>query len=249
MGKIVAIGGGEMKLGETTDIDREIICLTGKTRPRLLFLPTASNDAVTYYDSVVKHFGEELGCQTDVLFLIHDKPDRQEIEKKIFSADIVYVGGGNTEKMMRAWRKTGTADILKRAYQRGIVVSGLSAGAICWFRWGNSDSRIIAGTSQELIRVSGLDLVHALFCPHFDAEVQRHENLKRMMLNTPGIAVAVDNCCAIEIIDGKYRIISTNPHANAYRLFWESGYYVKQVIAKDRQFKPLNMLLSKKTKS
>ena len=246
MGKIVAIGGGEMKLGETTDIDREIIRLTGKSHPRLLFLPTASNDAVTYYDNIVKHFGDELDCRTDVLFLIDGKPDRQEIERKIFGADAVYVGGGNTEKMMRIWRKTGTADVLKRAYQRGIVLSGLSAGAICWFRWGNSDSRIIAGTSQELIRVSGLDLVHALFCPHFDAEMQRHENLKIMMLKTPGIAVAIDNCSAIEIIDEKYRIISTNPHANAHRLFWESGHYVNQIIAKDRQFKPLDMLLSKR---
>ena len=245
MGKIVAIGGGEMKLGETTEIDREIIRLTGKTHPRLLFLPTASNDAVTYYDSVIKHFGQELGCQTDVLFLIHDKPDLKEIERKILGADAVYVGGGNTEKMMRVWRNTGTADVLKRAYQRGIVLSGLSAGAICWFRWGNSDSRIIAGTSEDLIRVSGLGFVNALFCPHFDAEVQRHENLKRMMLKTPGIAVAVDNCCALEIIDNDYRIISSKPPAGAYRLFWKSGSYAKKVITKDAQFRPLSELLVK----
>ena len=245
MGKIVAIGGGEMKLGETTDIDREIIRLTGKTHPRLLFLPTASNDAVTYYDSVIKHFGQELGCQTDVLYLIYDRPSLKEIEKKILGADAVYVGGGNTEKMMRVWRNTGTADVLKRAYQRGIVLSGLSAGAICWFRWGNSDSRIIAGTSEDLIRVSGLGFVNALFCPHFDAEVQRHENLKRMMLKTPGIAVAVDNCCALEIIDNDYRIISSKPPAGAYRLFWKSGSYAKKVITKDAQFRPLSELLMK----
>jgi dipeptidase E len=147
--------------------------------------------------------------------------------------------------MMRVWRNTGTADVLKRAYQRGIVLSGLSAGAICWFRWGNSDSRIIAGTSEDLIRVSGLGFVNALFCPHFDAEVQRHENLKRMMLKTPGIAVAVDNCCALEIIDNDYRIISSKPPAGAYRLFWKSGSYAKKVITKDAQFRPLSELLVK----
>lgn len=113
MGKIVAIGGGEMKLGETTEIDREIIRLTGKTHPHLLFLPTASNDAVTYYDSVKQHFGEELGCKTDVLFLIDNEPHLKEIEKKICSADCVYVGGGNTAKMMRVWRRTGAAQMLK----------------------------------------------------------------------------------------------------------------------------------------
>lgn len=245
MGKIVAIGGGEMKLGEITEIDREIISLTGKSHPCLLFLPTASNDAVTYYDSIKQHFGEELGCRTDVLFLIHDKPQTKEIERKILSADAVYVGGGNTEKMMRVWRRTGATQVLRQAYERGIVLSGISAGAICWFRWGNSDSRILAGTSNSLIRVPGLDLVHALYCPHFDAESHRHESLKVMMAKTPGIAVAVDNCCAIEIIDDKYRIISTKLSANAYRLFWKSGKYLKQVIRKGKEFKPLSQLLSK----
>ena len=245
MGKLVAIGGGEMKLGETTGIDREIISLTGKSHPHLLFLPTASNDAVTYYDSIKQHFGQELGCRTDVLFLIQDKPQIKEIEKKILSADAVYVGGGNTEKMMRVWRRTGAAQVLKQAYERGIVLSGISAGAICWFRWGNSDSRILAGTSNSLIRVSGLDLVHALFCPHYDVESHRHKSLKVMMAKTPGIAIAVDNCCAIEIIDDKYRITSTKSSANAYRLFWKSSQYVEQVIKKEKIFRPLSELLSK----
>ncbi|HEX9896692.1 MAG TPA: peptidase E [Dehalococcoidales bacterium] len=245
MGKIVAIGGGEMKLGETTDIDREIIRLTGKKQPRLLFLPTASNDAITYYDSIKQHFGKELGCKTDVLFLIMDKPKLKEIEKKILSADAVYVGGGNTEKMMRVWRRTGAAQVLKQAYDKGIILSGISAGAICWFRWGNSDSRILAGTSNNLIRVSGLDLVHALYCPHFDAEPQRQMSLKAMMVKTPGIVIAVDNCCAIEIVDEMYRIISTKPSANAYRIFWKPGTYHKKVISKRKEFRPLSHLLSK----
>jgi dipeptidase E len=184
MGKIVAIGGGEMKLGENTEIDREIISLKGNAHPHLLFLPTASNDTVTYYEAIKRHFGQELGCRTDVLFLIHDKPQVKEIEKKILSADAVYVGGGNTEKMMRVWRRTGAAQVLKQAYERGIVLSGISAGAICWFRWGNSDSRILASTSSGLIRVSGLDLVHALYYPHFDAESHRHESLIIMMVKT-----------------------------------------------------------------
>jgi dipeptidase E len=245
MGKIIAIGGGEMKLGETTEIDCEITRLTGKTHPCLLFIPTASNDAVTYYDSVKLHFGQELGCRTDVLYLIKDKPQLKEIGKKILGADAIYVGGGNTEKMMRVWHKTGTANILKQAYIKGIVLSGLSAGAICWFRWGNSDSRILAGTSENLIKVSGLDLVHALFCPHFDAESHRHESLKTMMEKTPGVAIAVDNCCATEIIDNNYCIISSEPSANAYRLFWKSGRFFKHVIEREKKFRPLSKLLSK----
>jgi dipeptidase E len=82
VGKIIAIGGGEMKLGETTGIDREIIRLTEKRHPRLLFIPTASNDSESYNDFVKKHFGDELGCKTDCLFLIKDKPSKKKIEKK-----------------------------------------------------------------------------------------------------------------------------------------------------------------------
>src|SRR3989338_5960150 len=98
--KIVAIGGGEIgRPGypvETTKIDKEIIALTGKTNPRLLFIPTASSDSELYYETVKKHFGKTLGCKTDVLYLINKDLSKKEIEQTIFGADIIYVGGGNT---------------------------------------------------------------------------------------------------------------------------------------------------------
>src|SRR3989344_6273389 len=143
--KIIAIGGGEIgRPGypvETTKIDKEIITLTGKQKPRLLFVPTASSDTESYFEVVKKHFGKRLGCKTDVLYLIKEKPSKKEIEEKIFQSDIVYVGGGNTLKMMKVWRNTDVDKVLKEAYGKGIVLSGVSAGSICWFRWGNSDSR------------------------------------------------------------------------------------------------------------
>src|SRR3989344_2508736 len=124
MKKIIAIGGGEIgRPGypvETTKIDKEIIALTGKTNPRLLFIPTASSDSELYYETVKKHFGKTLGCKTDVLYLINKDLSKKEIEQKIFGADIIYVGGGNTLKMMKVWRAIGVDKILKQAYERGI---------------------------------------------------------------------------------------------------------------------------------
>lgn len=243
MGKIVAVGGGEMKLGETMEIDREIVRLTGKQYPRLLFLPTACGDAESYYHAVEHHFGNQLGCQTDVLYLIQDKPTLREIEKKILEADAVYVGGGNTARMMRVWRKTGTDAVLRHAYRKGVVLSGISAGAICWFRWGSSDSRKERNPEAGLIKVTGLDLVHATFCPHYDVEADRKPHMKALMLKTPGVAIAVDNCCAIEIRDDSYRVISTRPNAHAYRLVYTRKRCVEEQMEEAVMFKPLSHLL------
>src|SRR3989338_8933910 len=103
MKKIVAIGGGVMKTGGLLAIDEEIIGLSGKKHPKLLFLPTATSDSERYWFYVNKHFGKKLGCKTDVLYLIKEKPTAAEIKQKILDADIIYVGGGNTLKMMKVW--------------------------------------------------------------------------------------------------------------------------------------------------
>jgi dipeptidase E len=118
----------------------------------------------------MKYFGEKFGCKIDVLYLIKERSTKKEIEEKILNSDIVYVGGGQTLKMMRVWRKFGVDEILIKAHQKGIVMSGLSTGAICWFSFGNSDSRKFDNPETNLMRVKGLGMVKALFCPHYDVE-------------------------------------------------------------------------------
>ncbi len=247
--KIVAIGGGEIgRPGypvETTEIDKEIIKLTGKNNPKLLFLPTASSDSEGYVNVVDEHFQKRLGCKVDVLYLLNKKVSRQEMEEKVFSSDIVYVGGGNTLKMMNIWRRTGLDDLLQEAGNKGIILSGVSAGAICWFRYGSSDSRRFNNPNADLIRVRGLDFVPNLFCPHYDVEVDRKTDLKDLMKKTQGIAFAVENCCAIEIVDDSFRIIDSKSAANAYKVYWQRGKYVEEKIEKTNEFLPLSTLLVK----
>ena len=249
MKKIVAIGGGEIgRPGfpiETIKIDKEIIKLTGKKNSKLLFIPTASSDSESYYEIVKNYFGKKLDCRTDVLYLIKEKLSKKEIREKILKSDIVYVGGGDTLKMMKIWRKNGVDKALKEAYQKGIILSGLSAGSICWFKWGNSDSRRFANPKADLIKVSGLGLINALHCPHYDLEKNRRVDLKKMMKKISGVAIAIDNCCAIEVIDNKYRIISSKPSANAYKVYWKDNKYYEEVIKKEEKLKPLNNLLKK----
>ena len=128
---LVAIGGGLIRTRGTTDIDREIIRLSNRKYPTILFIPTASSDSDRYCRGFVEYFGKFLNCKTDVLRLLGEPPSAQHIERKIFSADIIYVGGGNTLSMMRLWRRLGVDHLLRAAYENGIVLSGISAGAIC----------------------------------------------------------------------------------------------------------------------
>lgn len=129
MTKIVAIGGGEVSAKSTLEIDKEIIAFSGKKNPKILFIPTASSDSESYYLTIKEYFNN-LGCSTEVLYLIKDKENltKKEIEIKIFSSDIIYVGGGNTLKMMTIWRKLGVDVLLKQALEKNIVLCGLSAG-------------------------------------------------------------------------------------------------------------------------
>ncbi|MBI1833957.1 MAG: Type 1 glutamine amidotransferase-like domain-containing protein [Candidatus Andersenbacteria bacterium] len=249
MKKIVAISGGEIgrpgHLIETTKIDKEIIRLTGKKHPKLLFVPTASEDDVSYYEVVKKHFGKRLGCETDVLYLIKRKLSMGEIEAKVLGTDIIYVGGGNTQKMMKAWKRTGFDKILKKAYEKGVVLSGVSAGAVCWFKWANSDSRKSVDPTADFIRIPGLGFVSALYCPHYDVENDREPSLKEMMKKVSCVGIAVDNCCAIEIVDDKYRVFSSKSTENACKVYWKGGKYFKEKIEKRNNFQPLADLLKK----
>ena len=242
MKTIVAIGGGELRDLETLLIDRAIVKLSKKKHPKALFIPTASNDAVGYWETFQNVYGKKLGCETDVLFLIHERLSKKQIEEKILSADIVYVGGGNTLRMLRVWKKYGVDKLLWKAYEKGIVLSGVSAGAICWFKYGNSDSLKFSNKNSKMIRVKGLGIIDLLLCPHFDVEKKRKAELKRIMKKTNYLAIAIDNCAAIEIINNKYRVISSKKNANVYATYWKNGKYLITVINKRKELVPLNKI-------
>ena len=249
MKKLIAIGGGEIgRPGypvETTKIDKEIIKLTNKLNPKLLFIPTASSDSELYFDTIKKHFGKRLNCKVDVLYLLKEKPTLKQIKAKILTSDIIYVGGGNTTLMLKTWKKTGADKVLLQAYIKGIIISGLSAGSICWFRYGISDSKKFTNSKASLCKISGLNIINALNCPHYNIEKDRKPQLKAMMKKEKGIALALDNCSAIEVINNTYRIITSKSTANAYKVYWKDNKFYEEVIEKTKTFQPINKLLKK----
>lgn len=220
MGKIVAIGGGDLRKKSTLPIDLEIIKLTGKTKPKFLFVPTASSDSPVYIDIMCKYY-QELGCETDVLLLLKANIDLAAITAQIKAADIIYVGGGNTLKMMRRWRKLGVDKLLIQAYQAGTVMCGVSAGSICWFAGGHSDSLSFYHPDDwQYIRVTGLGLIPGTHCPHYDSDtlgVKRADSFQAMMSKRRDTGIAIDDNCAIIFIDDQYRVISIN-NSQAYVL-------------------------------
>ncbi|MFN8388781.1 MAG: peptidase E [Bdellovibrionota bacterium] len=231
---IITIGGGKLAQGETRAIEREIVRHARKRSPRLLFIPTASSDDESYWQSVNKRF-RPLGCRTDVLMLLRDKPKREEIEAKIRNADIVYVGGGNTLKMMRLWRRLGVDELLRAAYRRGAVMCGTSAGSICWYEAGHSDSMAYYNpASWQYIKVRGLELLPGIHCPHYDShtlQVPRRVDFQRMLSKTGGLGIAIENCCALEYVDGRLnRIISSRKGARAYLVYKHRGTIIERQI-------------------
>ncbi|HUA58415.1 MAG TPA: peptidase E [Verrucomicrobiae bacterium] len=246
---IVAIGGGEIRTRGTSAIDLEIIRLSRKIHPRVLFIPTASSDSPNYCEHFTSYFGDFLKCKTDFLLLSQAPPAAPEIERKIFSADIVYVGGGNTLYMMRVWRRLGVDRTLKAAYERGIVLSGISAGSICWFDSGHSDSMSFYHPHNwKYINVKGLGLVRGVHCPHYNSRtrgVSRRKDFQRMISHIGGAGIALENNCAIAFLDGRYyRILTSKPDAQAYRISRRGGEIVSERIRQDPGLTPIESLTS-----
>lgn len=244
---IVAIGGGEIRTRGTARIDREIIRLSNQKNPRLLFVPTASSDSERYWLHVQEYFGGFLKCKTDALFLVREQPSNAQIRAKIRSADIIYVGGGNTLRMMRLWRRLGVDELLRTAYENGTVLSGISAGSICWFDSGHSDSMSFYDPRKwNYMNVTGLGLIQGIHCPHYNSEtrgIPRRKHFRDMIRKTGGIGIALENNCAIEFIDGRfYKVIRSKSYSRAYRVYKRDGEVVSQQIRPEQWLAPLDSL-------
>ena len=232
---ILAIGGGENgRPGtqyETKKLDEEIVRMTGKEKPNLLFIAftqKSAEGAENYYEIIKRNFSN-LGCNCEHLREV-DVSEMSIVKQKISNADIIYVGGGNTLRLMNMLRKHKINALLKEAGEKGTVLCGVSAGAICWCNYGNSDSRKFTSNSTQLIKVTGLGFIPVLFCPHFDAEGGRQADLKRMMKTTKGVSVAFENCTALQIKGNVYKVLKINDQARAWKCYWSKGQYVKHEL-------------------
>ena len=157
---IVAIGGGGFgRNNESYLIEDYILNLSEKNVPRICFLPTATGDNDTYIVRFYSVF-TRLNCiPTHIEFFKRTI----DIHEHIMNQDVVFVGGGNTKSMLAIWNEWGMSSLLNDAYNEGVIMSGVSAGAICWFTNGITDS-----WNNELKILPCLDFIKGTCCPHYD---------------------------------------------------------------------------------
>lgn len=197
--RILAIGGGELKTRETLKIDEYIALQAKKSalgRPCGLFLPTASHDCMPYYNTFHKVYTGLFDIKTDVALICNRTVDLAKMQQKFDRADFLYVGGGNTVFMIEEWERSGLLPLIRSAYERGVFVCGLSAGAICWFEDMYSDS-VIEG---DYAMYRGLGWIKGKISPHYN---ERMLDFDKIVLYNKYRAWGVENDAAVEFIDGE----------------------------------------------
>ena len=163
--QIITIGGGGFyRDPENLTLERYILAQTGVAQPRVLFVPTASGEPDHYVASFYAAF-LKLHCRPSVLSFFKRTPDLRSL---LLNQDVIFVGGGNTKSMIALWRDWGVPDLLREAWQSGVILTGVSAGAICWFEQGLTDS-----FSDGLGPLGCLGFLSGSCCPHYDGEPQR----------------------------------------------------------------------------
>jgi peptidase E len=165
--RVLAMGGGGFTMHERAPaLDRFVLTLTEKPCPKICFLPTASGDPREQVTRFYERFGG-WPCETSTISLFHLGRDRIDPIERLLAQDAIYVGGGSMRNMLAIWREHGLDGAMRTAWERGIVLAGLSAGAMCWFEGGVS----MSGGAPE--PVAGLGFLPGSMTVHLDGEVER----------------------------------------------------------------------------
>lgn len=216
MGRLFAIGGGEIADRETESTDRAILDATDTSEPHVVFLPTASGDADDYVEKFGDYY-ESLGATTETVRVAG--PTDASVRDALDRADAVYVGGGATAFMLDVWRTRGIDDALREAFADGTVLSGLSAGALCWFAGGLSDA--VPLDTVEYGAVSGLGFVDRHATVH--ADWRRRERFREYLAARDATGVALGDATALEVRDDEWRVHTSSPVAAAFRVTPDDG--------------------------
>jgi len=188
-------GGGFTMPDRSPALDELVLSLTGKPVPKICFLPTASGDQ---RDQAMR-FHERFSawpCEPSVLWLFHLARDRIDPVEHLLAQDAIYVGGGSMRNMLAIWREHGIDGAMRVAWESGVVLAGLSAGAMCWFEGGVSES---GGRAQA---AAGLGLLAGSLSVHMDSEPERLPVYRSAVAGgelPPGYAA--DDCAAV-LFDG-----------------------------------------------
>lgn len=215
---IVAIGGGKFCDGMAEFLVR----LTGRNRPRALYIGTAMAEdpasALRMYD--------QFGDVADVSRLEFFPWPPEDLRSVVLDSDLVFVGGGNTANMLAIWRVHGVDELLREARERGIVLAGSSAGGICWFEQGVTDS-----FGPQLGPMDCLGFLPGSFCPHWDDEEHRRPRYHELLKDGFAAGYAADAGVGLHFVGGELQeAVACDEGSKAYRLELRDGEVVEEPI-------------------
>ena len=224
MSEIVAIGGAAFS-GEPANLalDQYVLDQTGKANPKALLIPTARGDDAAY---IAKFYAAytALGARPSHLPFFERTPELREL---VLSQDVVFVGGGNTKSMLAVWHEWGLPEILKEASGSGVVLAGVSAGAICWFEQGLTDS-----WADRLRPLACLGWLPGSCCPHYDGEAERRPAYHSLLIGghvKPGYAI--DDGVAAHFSGGRLKcVLSKKAGSSAYYVSVAAGNIKEDVL-------------------
>jgi dipeptidase E len=210
--QIIALGGGGFSVEpENLALDRYILAQARVSEPAVAFVPTASGESDNY---IVRFYTAYLGlpCRPSHLAFFRRTPD---LRSYLLAQDVIYVGGGNTKSMLAVWREWGFPELLREAWESGIVLAGISAGAICWFEQGVTDS-----FTDQLRVIDCLGFLPGSCCPHYSGEADRRPSFHRLLRHgeiAPGFAI--DDGAGIHFTNNQvHRVVASRKGATAYRV-------------------------------
>jgi peptidase E len=211
--QIVALGGGGFLMEpDNPALDQYLLAQTGRERPKVAYLGQA---AAEHREMLLAFYRAYTALGAIPSWLSLFQPHTADLEGYLCEQDLIFVGGGNTRSMLALWREWGLDRILRAAGEGGTVLAGISAGALCWFESGTTDS--IPGA---LTIIRGLGFLPGSFSPHYDGEPQRRPAFQRLIAkgDLPG-GYAMDDGAAAHFVDGQLvEVVTSRPNARGYRV-------------------------------
>jgi dipeptidase E len=235
MKRILALGGGGFLMeNRHSPVDQFIVRLCAKARPRICFVPTPGGDLPEHIDRFYEAYGS-LDCEPcHLAFFRKPLPGAialSAIEDALPGMDAIFVGGGNTRSALGVWQEWGLRSILQRALAAGTLLCGVSAGAICWFEGGITDS--IWGAGLQPVRALGF--VSGACSVHYHSEPLRRERLhEQVQARMFAEGIGIDDYAAVLFEDGRIaRVVSWRRGATAYRVGYRDGGIVDEALASE----------------
>jgi len=223
---IVALGGGGFSSdGPGSSLDDFILALARRSDPKICFVPTASGDSDTYVANFYRAFALRACHPSDLALFRRTIVDLHQF---LMSQDVIYVGGGNTANMLAIWRRHDVDSILRECWEAGIVLAGISAGAICWFEAAVTDS---FGLQLAALN-DGLGLLPGSACPHYDSEERRRPVYQRLVAEGFPSGYAADEGVGLHFSGTVFtEAVSSRPQGSAYQLTLKDSRVDERTIA------------------